>query len=359
MYKLRLVLYCLAGVLQVFSSAAAYDTDGDGAFAIPDEFQSGMHAILIGAGSRLSVQDEGGSSVLVIVDGEPLLFDIGPMAVQRLAKSGVNPSLIQHVFITHLHMDHISEFPEFLSLNHTFGGKITVYGPPAARSMVDGAKKFLEFDLAAIERGFGKKTDVSVNQVVGGRVALETEKYSVSVVQTPHLDIEGPHSVAYRVKSKYGSVVISGDTAPSLNVVELADKADLLFHEVFIDPTDVIDDETLETLDAKTRAAFIEGPDRLEEGLREGPPRFGHSVASEVGKVASAAEVKKLVLYHRPVVAGTQNDLEIASRVWGLSADAVSYDRLSNIIAQTKQHFDGPVIMGEPLMVFRVGASDE
>ena len=322
-------------------------------------FNQECTAILLGAGSRLSVQDEGGSSVLVIVDGEPLLFDIGPMSVQRLAKSGVNPSLIEHVFITHLHMDHISEFPEFLSLNHTFGGKISVYGPPAARSMVEGAKTFLEFDLAAIERGFGKKTEVLVKQVVGGQIALKTEKYSVSAVQTPHLDFEGPHSFAYRVQSKYGSVVISGDTAPSLNVVELANDADLLFHEVFIDPTNVIDDEILETLDAKTKAAFVEGPDRLEEGLREGPPRFGHSVASEVGKVASAAEVKKLVLYHRPVVAATQNDFEIATRVWGLPADAVSYDSLATIVAQTKQHFDGPVIMGEPLMVFRVGASDE
>ena len=336
----------------------ANETEPADRFSIPDEFQSGMHAVLIGTGARFSVQDEGGSSVLVIVDGEPLLFDIGPMSVQRLAKAGFNPSLVQHVFITHLHMDHISAFPEFLSLNHTFGGQVNVYGPPAVRNMVDAAKAFVEFDLKAIERAFSRKTDVTVTPVAGGQIVLKTDKYSVSVAQTPHMDFEGPHSFAYRVQSKYGSVVVSGDTAPSLNVLELANEADLLFHEVFKDPTKSIQKDVLNALDAETKAAFLEGADRLEEGLREGPPRFGHSIASEVGKLASAANVKKLVLYHRPVVAATREELELATRVWGLSEDAVSYESHSELLALAKQYYKGPVIMGEPLMVFHVGAGD-
>lgn len=340
-------------------AATAQESGPTGRFALPDGFQSGMHAVLLGVGARFSIQDEGGSSVLVLVDGEPLLFDVGPMAVQRLAKAGVNPGLVRQLFITHLHMDHISGFPEFLSLNHTFGGRVHVVGPPAVTGMVEGAKAFLDVDLRAIERLLGRKTDVTVTEVDRSRVVLETDKYTVTAAQTPHMDLEGPHSFAYRVESKYGSVVVSGDTAPSLNVLELAESADLLIHEVFIDPTTSIDQAVLEALDPETREALRKGPDTLEDGLRAQPPRFGHSVAAEVGKLASAADVQTLVLYHRPVFASTQSEYALATRVWGLSESAVSYDNRSNLIAAVKEHFDGPVIMGEPLMVFRPGSADE
>lgn len=86
---------------------------------------------------------------------------------------------------------------------------------------------------------------------------------------------------AYRIDSKYGSVVVSGDTAYSENCIRLAQGADLLLHEV-IDLPGIL-------------ATFPDGPTRdgIEVHLRE-----SHTPYSEVGKVAEKAGVGSLVLHH-------------------------------------------------------------
>ncbi|MNW52892.1 ribonuclease Z [compost metagenome] len=86
---------------------------------------------------------------------------------------------------------------------------------------------------------------------------------------------------AFRIDSRYGSVVVSGDTAYSENCIRLARGADLLLHEV-IDLPGIL-------------ATFPDGPTRdgIEVHLRE-----SHTPYSEVGKVAAKAEVGALVLHH-------------------------------------------------------------
>ena len=342
----------LLGVSQAFGEQAA----ARGSSSVPSEaFKTGMHAVLTGVGARFSVRDEGGSGVLVIVDGEALQFDIGPMTVQRMAKAGFNPSAVGRLFISHLHMDHISAFPEYLSLSHMFGGEVNVYGPRGAKAMVSGAEAFLEFDFDAMERAGGRKLHVVVTELEQGQVVLETQDYTVSAVRTPHLDIEGPHSFAYRVQSRYGSIVISGDTAPSLNVLELAKGADLLIHEVFQDPSSIVGEPAFERLDPDTQALLKRGPDRLADGLRHQPPTFGHSVPAEVGKLAAEAGVAKLVLTHRPVFAATMEDRHLATSVWGLAQSDVSFATRTELLVEARRHFSGPVIMAEPLMHFEIG----
>jgi ribonuclease BN (tRNA processing enzyme) len=122
-------------------------------------------------------------------------------------------------------------------------------------------------------------------------------------------------SFAYRFDCPDRSIVISGDTRPSEGLVTLARGADVLVHEVMYLPA-------LEALIASEPNAKT-----LREHLLA-----SHTSAADVGKVATRAGVKTLVLSHFvpggfPFVTDDQ---------W---RDAV------------RPHFAGEIIVGRDLMV--------
>ena len=353
----------LAAAFPAASHGAERVEDGSDSAAAPaihERYREGMHVILTGVGPRFYVREEAGASVLVIVDGEALQFDIGPLTVHNIAKAGVHPKAVDHLFITHLHMDHISAFPQFMSTNKMMGGDLRVYGPKGVKAMAEGANAFLKFDIDFLSRLWRMRFDYPVTEITEGGVVLETDKVKVTAAQTAHMDIPGPYSFAYRVDSKYGSVVISGDTTPSLNVVELAKGADILIHEAAFDhdmlPEQTFSEEVLAGISERGRELALAPPVKLADGVRD--EAFGHSEVSEVAKVATAADAGKLVLYHRSFFAATQAEFDLAVGLYGFSREMTDHAMLTEMLAAAKRHFDGPVYMGEPLMVFRVGADE-
>jgi ribonuclease BN (tRNA processing enzyme) len=108
--------------------------------------------------------------------------------------------------------------------------------------------------------------------------------------------------------------VISGDTAYSPELVELARGADVLVHEVLYLPG------------VDRLAARYPNAARLREHLVA-----SHSTPEDVGRVAAAAKVKTLVLTH--FVPG--DDPSITDAQW---SDGV------------RKHFSGTVIVGRDLL---------
>ena len=107
---------------------------------------------------------------------------------------------------------------------------------------------------------------------------------------------------AYRFDTADRSIVISGDTARSENLIKLAEGADVLVHEV------------MSRAGAGQAGRLIPHATRLREHLLA-----SHTTAEDVGRVATAAKVKKLVLSH--YVPG--NDASITDQMW---LDAVRHD---------------------------------
>ena len=68
---------------------------------------------LLGTGSPAPLIHRAGSSYLVELAGEKLLFDCGPGAVRRLLEFGVAPTAISGLFLTHLHYDHCVDYAYF------------------------------------------------------------------------------------------------------------------------------------------------------------------------------------------------------------------------------------------------------
>ena len=199
--------------------------------------------------------------------GESLLFDCGPGAGQNLMKAGINPTTIRRVLLSHLHMDHCLEFPSIVFGSYLIGrtDKWYLYGPPGTVDFSNLLfEKVFPYAPQVVRRIRKEGLEVTPCEVTAGRV-LESENYTISSAPTEH----GILSFAYRIDSKEGTVVVSGDTRPCKSVIDLAEGADLLIHE----------------------CSF---PDDMLEFARQ----TYHSIPSEVGDVANQAGVKKVVLTH-------------------------------------------------------------
>jgi ribonuclease BN (tRNA processing enzyme) len=204
--------------------------------------------------------------------------------------------------------------------------------------MIYGARSFLrshrEEELALLnklgypnEKWLTWEPMVEEIQVPGG-VIMNDDGIKVTAVETAHAIGDDAYSFAYRVDSKHGSVVISGDAAPDIRVVNLAKNADILLHEM-THP----DPEMAPDLFKSMSMRHVRLGDSLND-YKEKLPN-GHSTPTEVGKIAAMAKVNKLVIYHTTF--GRNGSLK------------------EEFLASVRKHYDGVVIPGKPLMIFEVG----
>ena len=142
---------------------------------------------------------------------------------------------------------------------------------------------------------------------------MRDERVTVTAALVEHPPVTP--AFAYRFDCPDRSIVFSGDTAPSKSLVALAKDADVLVHEVMYLPA-------LEKLIASEPDAG-----RLREHLLA-----SHTSAADVGRIATEAGVKTLVLSH--FVPG--GDPALTDDVW---RDAVA------------PHFKGELVIGRDLMV--------
>ena len=146
----------------------------------------------------------------------------------------------------------------------------------------------------------------------GDGVVADDGRVKVTAARVEHPQIKD--AFAYRFDGPDRSIVFSGDTRPSQNLVRLAKGADVLVHEV-------MDLKAIERLIAADRNAAT-----LRRHLVE-----SHTTAEEVGQVAAAAGVKTLVLNH--FVPG--GEPAIPDEAWR---------------AAVRPHFPGELVIGRDLM---------
>jgi ribonuclease BN (tRNA processing enzyme) len=120
---------------------------------------------------------------------------------------------------------------------------------------------------------------IAAHDVAQAGVIFQDDNVKVPATLVEHPPVTP--SLAYRFDCADRSIVISGDTRPSRALVELARNADVLVHEVMHVPS--IDALIAREPNAKT----------LREHLLA-----SHTTTEQVGKLATEANVKTLVLSH-------------------------------------------------------------
>ncbi|HPP05877.1 MAG TPA: ribonuclease Z, partial [Syntrophorhabdaceae bacterium] len=180
-----------------------------------------MRIKILGTGTSIPALNRLSSSYLVTVKGINILIDIGPSVVRRLLEFGYTVNDIDAVVLTHFHVDHSADLSTFLfacnygieprkrpllilggpGLNRFFGGMASIY--PWIKP------NYYELTLKTLPKGNYLFHDI----------LFETAKI-------PH----NKESIAVKITYRK-SVVFSGDTSFSRNLIKLADNADLLIIE--------------------------------------------------------------------------------------------------------------------------------
>lgn len=327
-----------------------------------------VHTLGTGGGPIVS-SSRAGTSTAIRVDGATYVIDAGMGSIRNYRKHASWGEL-RGIFLTHHHSDHIYDLGSYLLTGwqvpgEAFSRPVHVYGPgqPPRAPAVDAEHAKL-VDARTLQRsmaGTQEIVDSLLNTVFASDVVIRMadegrsdpaewvighdieipaeaqsdpilarhpvmepfEIYKDELVRVTAILVD--HRLCYpafgfRFDTAYGSVVISGDTAYSENCIRLAKGADILLHEV-------IDlDAILNTFpDGETR----EG---IAVHLRE-----SHTPFDEVGKVAHAAGVGRLVLHH------------IVPNVPG-AADTAKLESFA------RKDFSGPVTVAEDNDVFAVPA---
>jgi len=204
---------------------------------------------LLGTGTPAPLVHRAGSSYLVELAEEQLLFDCGPGSVRRLLDIGVSPTDISGLFLTHLHYDHCVDYAylNLLRWDQVVGRipELEVWGPAPLKEVTEsllGPAGAFGPDLRARTEHPGSHF---IYEARGGKMPrawpeprvvelshgdlVEGREWKVQVAEVIHVQPQLA-CLAYRLEAESRSIVFGGDTAPVETLVELAQGADVLLH---------------------------------------------------------------------------------------------------------------------------------
>jgi ribonuclease Z len=266
-----------------------------------------MHVTFLGTSGAIPTTERNTSAVIVRREGERFLFDCGEGTQRQMMRYGTGFD-ISHVFLTHIHGDHVLGLPG-LCQTWDFNDResqLSIHTPLGTKGQVE--------DLLGAT-GTRPSYPVTVNENRPGSVALQGDEYEIRAFRTQHrarsvgyaliederkgrFDRERAEELGVPVGPKFSQLhngesvelddgtvihpeqvvgpprpgrrlVYTGDTRPTNATAEVAEDADLLIHD----------------------ATFAE-----DNAERAGPT--GHSTATEAAEIADRAAAKRLALTH-------------------------------------------------------------
>src|SRR5688500_10415102 len=98
-----------------------------------------MKLTLLGTGTPTPSLKRASSSYLIELGNDVILMDHGPGSHHRLLEAGKHAVDVTHVFFSHLHYDHCSDYVRLMLTRWDQGAdripELKVYGPPPIRRM--------------------------------------------------------------------------------------------------------------------------------------------------------------------------------------------------------------------------------
>jgi ribonuclease Z len=255
-----------------------------------------LRVLLCGTSSPIPSPRRAEACTAVFAGGRMWIVDTGPGSWRTLALRRIRGEAIAAVLYTHLHSDHIGELGEFNLQTWVAGrpGPLRVYGPDGVAGLVHGFAEAYAADtrfrvahhgaaLLPPDRAAMVAMPVRVDGTGETRVLDED-----GVVVTAFAVAHDPVRPAFGYRFEYGgrSVVVSGDTAPSSNLVAQARGADVLVHEA----------QANAVVRIMADAAREVGESRVAKILGDIPSY--HTDPADAAREAVAAGVRLLVLTH-------------------------------------------------------------
>jgi len=275
-----------------------------------------IRVTLLGSGGPEPSPDRFGPSTLVEAGDETLVFDAGRGATIRLAQAKVPLSGIT-VFITHLHSDHLNGLSDIWTAGYMpptlRQTPLEIYGPPGIVELAGGLQVAFKADIDIRTAELGESdlnfstraTTFDATEIRRDGVFFDRGGVTVSAISVEH---GSGKAFAYRVDYGGRSVVISGDTRLSKNLIDKARGVDLIIHEVM-----AVDEE------------LLKGSALLQAMLAA-----GHTSPEDAGIVFRDVEPKMAVFNHIIRIGASDEAIETA----------------------TRKAYSGPLKVGQDLMTF-------
>ena len=281
------------------------------AFLLTAAFAQDTRVILLGTGTPNPEPDHSGPAVAIVTGDRVYIVDCGPGVVRRAAQAGIRMEQFTRAFVTHLHSDHTAGLPDLIFTPAVTGRKepFEIYGPPGLRAMTAHVMKAWKDDMEI--RLHGLEPAVAAAYVVHAHDVKPGEVYRDAAVRVTAIAVQHgawKHAYGYRFEAGGKVIVISGDTTYSAQLLEASKGCDILVHEFY----------SQKGWEART-------PDWQRYHAAY------HTSAPDVGKLAAAAQVKKLVLYHELPMGQPPEQ----------------------VLREIREHFSGEVIYGKDLDVVR------
>lgn len=198
---------------------------------------------LLGTGTPRPSLERFGPATLIEYKHEKLLFDVGRGTTIRLSQVGLSPADVNHLFLTHLHSDHISGYADFWLTSWIWqrSNPLNIYGPAGTENFTSFTKQAFTGDISyRVEQTNLSLTGLETvtHDISSARVLYESGDLKVTAFSVDHGAVKPAYG--YRVDAGKSSIVISGDTALSDNLIEHAKGVDLLIHELAVIEPDLL-----------------------------------------------------------------------------------------------------------------------
>lgn len=269
---------------------------------------------MLGTGSPRPDIERSGPAQVLWIDDLPILIDCGEGTTTQLLKAGIPPHTINHLWLTHLHSDHLFGYAQFLIGGQGDGRReLTIVGPVGTKEYHERILQLYERDInyrLSLGRSPKGLMDVNIIEIDSPGEIETTLPAKVTAAEMIH----NVPTFGYRFQVGDKAVVISGDTAPTEELVKLAKDADLLVQDAAITTTSV----------------YTKGDNKEFHKVFE-RLQHEHCTPAQCGETAQEAGVKKLVLTHFLPKADTEEAYE-----------------------ETTEVFDGEVVIGEDLLEIHV-----
>jgi ribonuclease Z len=268
--------------------------------------------LLLGTGAPPPDPQRRGPATLISLGTERFLVDAGSGVGAQLVQAGVRPLDWPRVLITHHHSDHTIDLGHLLITRWIVGQNtpFEIWGPAGTRRQMEKLLDYLQWDIE-VRRHHMQERDpprVAVTEIEEGRL-LEAGGVTVSAFLVEHDPVKP--AFGFRFDGAGRSIVVSGDTRPSENLIRWSRDVDVLIHECC----------------DMTRTSWVPGCGwtSREEKVRD--LASYHTQPPDIGRVAAAAAARQLIMTH--LMPGSEpRELVLAAR----------------------QHYAGPVVVGQDLL---------
>jgi ribonuclease Z len=283
--------------------------------------QETFRVTLIGTGTPTPDPRRFGPATLVEAGNQKLLFDAGRGVPIRLSQLRIPMASIDTLFITHFHSDHVSGIPDLWLTAWLPGGggrkePFRVIGPTGAKDLMANLEKAYAADVRIriadqlLPPAGGK---FITEEFSSDGVVYERDGVRVTAFEVDH-GVEIKPAYGYRIDYQGRSVLISGDTRFSENLIRNGAGVDLLVHAI-----------------AGSKPELLQNP--IVKRILD-----HHTLPPEAATVFNRTK-PKLAVYTHFVLQRTPT---------------VAPPTVEEIVAETRKTYSGPLQVGEDLMSFDI-----